>query len=569
MVARLYWKTSVALGVQVFYDTTVLFQGVSVERHAGDILIIGAGLAGIVCALRLLDQGRRVLLLDRDSEPHLGGLAKESFGGILLVDTPEQRRQRIHDTPERALQDWLRFGAFGHDESMDHWPRRWAEHYVHDCMQDVYHWLRAQGLSFLPLPLWVERGMTPDGGGNSVPRWHVVWGTGQGLMRTLVQRLQQHPQRDRLTLLCNHRVETLQTQAGAVHGCAGIREDNGAAFEVQAAVLVVAAGGINGNLDLVRQHWHADWSHPPAVILNGAHPFADGRLHHAAQLAGAELTHLDRQWNYAAGIRHWRPRKPDHGLSLVPPRSALWLNRRGERIWPPLVNGYDTRDLVTQICAQEQGMSWQLLNRRIALKELAISGAEFNPSIRTHSKLGLLREILFGNRWLVNEVLANSSDVVVAGSLDELAAKMNALQGDSAVQPATLRDVVTRYDAEVAKGDASTDPQRQRIAELRQWKGDRLRTCKAQPILDDKALPLIAIREHIISRKSLGGIHTNLACEALRPDGSTVPGLYAIGEAAGFGGGGMNGLRALEGTFLGGCVYSAQRLARALSEGGR
>ena len=538
------------------------------ERHAGDALIIGGGLAGIVCALRLLDQGRRVLLLDRDTERNLGGLARESFGGILLVDTPEQRRQRIQDSPERALQDWLRFGAFDRDERVDPWPRRWAEHYVHDCLQHVYRWLRAQGLSFLPLPLWVERGMNPGGGGNSVPRWHVVWGTGHGLMQTLVQRLLQHPQRKRLTLLCGHRVEGLLTSAGAVHGCSGLREDSGVPFEAEAPVVVVAAGGINGNLDLVRQHWHADWNRPPQGLLNGAHPYADGRLHRAAQQAGAELTHLDRQWNYAAGIRHWRPRKPDHGLSLVPPRSALWLNWRGERIWPPLVSGYDTRDLVMQICAQERPWSWQLLNRRIALKELAISGAEFNPSIREHSKLGLLRELLFGNRRLVDEVLAHSTDVVVGQSLEELAERMNALQGDDAVRAATLRDGVAHYDAEVAKGEASTDPQRQRIAELRRWKGDRLRICKAQPILDGKALPLIAIRENIISRKSLGGMHTNLACEALRPDGSTIPGLYAIGEAAGFGGGGMNGLRALEGTFLGGCIYSAQRLAHALSGAG-
>ena len=539
------------------------------EQHGGDILIIGAGLAGIVCALRLLDQGRRVLLLDRDTEQNLGGLAKESFGGILLVDTPEQRRQRIQDTPEQALQDWLRFGDFARDSAVDHWPRRWAEHYVHDCLQDVYHWLRGQGLSFLPLPLWVERGMKRGGGGNSVPRWHVVWGTGHGLMQTLVQRLLQHPQRDRLTLLCQHRVESLQTTAGAVSGCAGVREASGEAFEAEAPVVVVAAGGINGNLDLVRQHWHADWNRPPATLLNGAHPFADGRLHQAAQQAGAELTHLDRQWNYAAGIRHWRPRKPEHGLSLVPPRSALWLNWRGERIWPPLVSGYDTRDLVTQICAQDKACSWQLLNRRIALKELAISGAEFNPSIRNHSKLGVLRDLLLGNRRLVDEVLAHSTDVVTGQSLEELAERMNALQGDQAVDAKALRDMVLRYDQEVARGEASTDPQRQRIAELRRWKGDRLRICKAQPILDGKALPLIAIREHIISRKSLGGIHTNLACEALRADGSAVPGLYAIGEAAGFGGGGMNGLRALEGTFLGGCIYSAQRLARALSQGGR
>ncbi|MDO5653424.1 MAG: FAD-binding dehydrogenase [Brachymonas sp.] len=531
------------------------------------VLIVGGGLAGIVCTLQLLDQGLPVTLVDRDVPDRLGGLAKESFGGILMVDTPEQRRHGIRDHVDMALQDWLAFGGFAAEpQEAEYWPRQWAAHYLNDSLQYIYHWLHKRGIRFLPVPMWVERG-TEHVRGNSVPRWHVVWGTGQGLVQTLVAHLQQHPQRSKLTLLHDHRVEALTCSAGQVSGCRGVHQTTGEPFELHASMVVIAAGGINGgDLSQVRQHWHDDWGTPPAGMLNGSHQYADGSLHRAAAEVGANLTHLDRQWNYAAGIRHWQPRKPLHGLSLVPPKSALWLNGRGQRIWPPLVSGFDTRDLVTQLCAQSHGHSWQLMNRRIALKELAISGAEFNPSIRNKSKLGFVRDVLLGNRWLFDQLLAHSNDVVVARTIDELADKMNALQGESLVQAATLRRAVQAYDAEVDKGTASTDPQRLQIAQLRQWKGDRLRTCKAAKILDSASLPLIAIREHIISRKSLGGIQTNLNSQVLDAHGQPIAGLYAIGEAAGFGGGGMHGLRSLEGTFLGGCIYSAQRAASAIAQ---
>lgn len=543
-------------------------------RLDGEVLIIGGGLAGIVCALELLDRARppRITLLDRDVQDNFGGLAKESFGGLLLVDTPLQRKQKLRDSPALALQDWLAFGDFDAASSQpghpQYWPRQWAEHYVNDSLEHLYHWLLARGVGFLPLPLWVERGLGSGAAGaergNSLPRWHVVWGTGQALVAALLARLDRHPRRDRLRLHFGHRVEALLSTEGAVSGCRGVADDAGE-FEAHAPQVVIAAGGINGgDLSLARRHWPPDWGQPPASLLNGSHQFADGTLHRAAEAVGAQLTHLQNQWNYAAGIAHWRPRKPRHGLSLVPPKSALWLNARGERIVPPLVSGFDTSDLVAQICAQPGAYSWQLMNRRIALKELAISGAEFNPSIREQSKLGFVRDLLLGNRWLLRELLAHSTDVVTARTLDELADRMNALQGTSEVRADTLRAVVGHYDAEVAQGAASQDPQRRRIAELRQWKGDRLRTCKAARILDQSALPLIAIREHIISRKSLGGIQTDLDSRALGADGQPIAGLYAIGEAAGFGGGGMNGRRGLEGTFLGGCLYTARRAARAI-----
>jgi predicted oxidoreductase len=402
-----------------------------------------------------------------------------------------------------------------------------------------------------------------------VPRFHVAWGTGKGVAEALIAALHGHRHAGRLTIHFNRRVERLAVRGGKVEGAEGVDEKDGTAFEVRAAEVVVAAGGINGgDLTRVRQNWHRDWGAPPKDLLSGSHRFADGRLHDATVAAGGILTHLDNMWNYAAGVHHPRPRKPYHGLSLVPPRSALWLDWRGKRIGPqPLVSGFDTRRLVTAICAGERQYSWQLMNRRIALKELAVSGAEHNPSIRDRKRLQFLREILFGNRWLVDEMIGHCPDFVTAPTLPELVAKMNALQGDAAVELETVADAVAQYDATIARGPAlMNDEQLRRIAALRQYRGDRVRLCKFQPILDPKALPLIAVREFIISRKSLGGIRTDLASRVLDAAGRPIEGLYAVGEAAGFGGGGVHGLRALEGTFLGGCILSG-RLAAASIDG--
>jgi predicted oxidoreductase len=524
-----------------------------------DILIIGGGIAGLATALDLLDGNRSVLLLDRDEEKAFGGLARESFGGMFFVDSPEQRRQRIRDSSELAWRDWCSFAEFGAD---DEWPKAWARKYVERCTSDVYRWVRGFGVSFLPVVNWVERGEFRPG--NSVPRFHVAWGTGKGIADALIAALRAHPNVGRLGIRFNSRVERLVLRAGRVDGAEGVDEKDGAPFEVKAEQVVVASGGINGDLERVRQNWHRDWGRPPAELLNGSHRFADGRLHDATAAVGGVVTHLDKMWNYAAGVHHPRPRKPHHGLSLVPPRSALWLNWRGKRIGPqPLVSGFDTRRLVTDICAQERQYSWQLMNMKIALKELAISGAEHNPSIRDKKRFGFLRDILFGNRWLVREMLDNCTDFVTAATLGELVAKMNALQGDNAVELDSVRDAVEQFDATIARGASlMNDEQLRRIAALRQYRGDRIRLCKFQPINDAKALPLIAVREHIISRKSLGGIKTDLQSRVLDGAGQPIGGLYAVGEAAGFGGGGVHGLRALEGTFLGGCILSG-RLAAA------
>jgi hypothetical protein len=524
-------------------------------RYDADAIVIGAGIAGVTAAIELLDRGRRVLLLDRDAEENMGGLAKESFGGIWFAGTALQRRYGIRDGAQQGLRDWHAFAEFGAE---DHWPRAWAEAYVHRANAEVHDWLRGIGVDFMPMPLWVERGLhTP---GNSVPRWHIVWGTGHELQVVLNRHLLARPNRPRLELRFDHCVDSLVATNGRITGCRGRLEGHGNEFEATAENVIIASGGINGDLDRVRQHWHADWSQPPATILNGSHKYADGKLHDAAATHGACITHLDWQWNYAAGVHHWQPRKPSHGLSLVPPKSALWLNWRGERIGPmPLVTGFDTHDLVAQICRQERAYSWQLLNRRIMLKELAISGGEFNPAFRRKKRLAVARDMLFGNHWLYDQMTQFCPDVVVAPTLEELVEKMNALAGDGSVDFDAVRTAATNYDQCIALGPRfHDDEQLRRIEFARRWTGDRLRTCRFQQILEPAAGPLIAIREFIISRKSMGGLQTDLQCRVLDQGGAPIPGLYAAGESAGFGGGGMNGKRGLEGTFLGGCLLGGR-----------
>ncbi len=528
------------------------------NAYQADVIVVGGGLAGICATLELLSAGCKVLLLDRDIEANFGGQAKESFGGVFVVDSAEQRRVGFRDSVDLAWRDWVAFGEL--DANVPHmdWPRRWARAYVEQCNSEVYRWLKERDVSFVPVPHWIERGnFTP---GNSGPRFHIVWGTGHGLIGHLLDALNRHPQRANLRTLFAHRVENFSVESERVNGCVGVREDDATAFTASAGAVIVTTGGVNGSIERVRKNWHADWGTPPETLLTGAHKYSDGLLHDAAEQLGARVAHLDRNWNYAAGVHHWKPRKPNHGLSLVPPRSALWLNWRGERIGPqPLVTGFDTRDLVTQVCKQEKQYSWQVLNRTIMNKEFAISGAEFNRSVRDKNWPGFIRELLLGNPALTNEFIENCADVVTGRSLSELVDKMNALNGDNAVDLATVQETVGRYDDQIDRGQTfHNDEQLRRIAYLRKWRGDKLRTCKFQKIVDAKAMPLVAIREFIVCRKSLGGIQTDLNGQVVDTHNQPIAGLYAAGETTGFGGGGMNGLRALEGTFLGGCVFSGR-----------
>lgn len=531
------------------------------KNYQADVIVIGGGLAGIAATLELLDSGRSVVLVDRAGKERFGGLARASFGGVFVVGSPEQKRGGIRDTPELALRDWLAYGELGES---DIWPRRWAESYVNSSLDDVYRWLRQRGVSFFPVVHWVERGLHQPG--NSVPRFHMVWGTGQGLILALLGAIEKHPRRDRLQIFFNHRVTELSRTGGRFTGCAGIDEASGSDFTAEGENVIVAAGGIGGNLEMVRQNWFKPWGEPPEYLLNGSRPEADGALHQIVTRHGGQVTHLDKMWNYAAGVHHWKPQHPNHGLSLVPPKSALWVNYEGRRMGPPaMVTAFDSRYLVETICSQKKKYSWQILNWKIAKKELAVSGAEFNPAIRDKKMLGFLFTLLFGNAGLVRDFAENCVDFVTAGSVAELAEKMNALAGSDDIDARLLAEEIRRYDEVIDRGPAlHNDDQLRRIAHARQYRGDRIRTCKFARINDPKAMPLIAIREFILVRKSLGGILTDLRSRVLDAGGEPIPGLFAAGEAAGFGGGGIHGLRSLEGTFLGGCVFSGRVAAQTI-----
>lgn len=532
------------------------------NTHRADIAIIGGGIAGIVAALHLIDHNHRVILLDRNSEEHFGGLAPTSFGGMALVGTPLQQKKKIHDTPELALRDWHTFAEFGAE---DYWPKQWAEYYVHHCLDDVYHWLTALGMQFMPAVNWVERGLyTP---GNSVPRYHVLWGTGYGLMKTIIEQLNAHPKRKNLQLCFHHRVTELTRSPEGITGCQGVLETDNSPFEVSANAVIVASGGISGNIEKLKSHWPAE--PVPEIILNGTHPYCDGALHTATAAQGGKITHLDKMWNYAAGIAHPQPRFDGHGLSLIPCKSALWLNAEGRRIGPePLVTGFDTHQLCQIVATQPLSYTWQILNRRIALKELAISGSEHNPMIRDKKTASFMKELLLGNHRLVNQMKAESADFITADTLPELVQKMNAHTGNQAVQLPVIQEEIAQFDRNFDRPSSQyNDAQIRRIQHARAWFPDRLRTAKPGKIIDGSEL--IAIRLRLISRKTLGGIVTDLHSRVLAdntPDAAVIQGLYAVGECAGFGGGGANGLRSLEGTFLSGCILTAKAAANHLNQ---
>jgi predicted oxidoreductase len=527
--------------------------------YQAQTLIIGGGIAGLVMALELLDGGQSVILVDRDSPERFGGLARWAFGGMAFVGTAEQKWLKIADSPQLMLEDWVRFGGL---EPSDAWPRAWAECYAEESNALVYMWLKELGLQFMPAVNWVERGSAIKG--NSVARYHLLWGAGLELVENLIARLLNHDRRDRLTLLHRHRATALTLAGGAVTGCHGVDETTGAEFSVESDRTVVATGGVNGTEEQVRRHWPASWPAAPAVILNGAHPFSNGEIHADVARYGGSLTHLEHMWNYAAGIPHPQPHFAGHGLSLVPCKSGLWLDPDGQPVGPaPMVTGFDTREMCRQVAAYPY--TWQVLNWKIAAKELAISGSQHNPRIVNHQLFRFLLDLLLANDRLVRQMHQESTEFVTARTIDGLAERMNRLAGGERIDPAGLAASIRAYDAALSDPDKrAAHPGIQRILELRQWRGDRLRTCNLQPIADPKAGPLLAIRLHFISRKSLGGIQTDLGGRALSSDGRPIAGLYAVGEAAGFGGGGACGKRSLEGTFLSGCILTARKAADAM-----
>ena len=533
------------------------------STYHAEVVVIGGGLSGMVTSLELLDAGKRVVMLDAASRDRFGGLALWSFGGMFFVDSPEQRKTRIKDSVELAMGDWVRYGEL---DPGDVWPYRWAEAYVSRCTEEVRGWLTKRDVRFVRAVNWFERGYFVPG--NSVPRLHIAWGTGEGIVLPLIPRLEEHERAGRLALHFDHRVDGLTQESGKVVGCHGTH--SGGVFEAQGDAVVIAAGGIAGNHDKVREVWPRDqWGAPPEQMLNGSIPEADGRLLDRAEELGANVTHLEKMWNYATGVRHWEPLFPNQGLSLVPGKSPLWVNYEGRRFTnPPLVGSFDTLMLVDRVCHEKKKYSWQVMNRKIANREFAVSGAEFNEAVREKKLLAFILQLLQGNGEQVQEFIDHCPDFVTAQSVSELAAKMNALAGTDDVDADALARDIADYDANIGRGSKlQNDDQLRRIAHVRQYLGDRLRTCNMVRILDPEAMPLIAIRTQILTRKSLGGIQVDLDAKVLDKRGNPIPNLFAVGEACGFGGGGMHGKRALEGTFLGGCVYSGRVAARAINSG--
>jgi predicted oxidoreductase len=536
-------------------------------KYQTEVVIAGGGLAGMVTAFELLDAGKKVLLIDKDVRGNFGGLAKESFGGVLMVDTPQQKRLGIKDSPELALCDWLSFANFGENDKL---PLEWAKFYCENSIEYIYEFLDARGIKFLPMVIWPERGAHTSG--NSLPRWHIAWGIGHDITVRVEAGLANHSNSRNLTLMFEHEVSGFEHENGKLVGVYGKNMRDGSTFSVNAEHVVVASGGIcGGDLSKVRDNWYEPWGEPPKVLLNGAHIFGDGLLHDQVRAMGGNLTHLDKQWHYAAGVHHPRNKRPHDGLSLVPPRSALWLNALGQRIRnpAPIVAYTDTRHLVESILKEPGQYSWQLMNWKIAIKELAVSGCDYMTAFRYKRKLELFRHLLFGNKTLVNKLISEcSQDIVVAQSLPELVDKMNeinleGLKTDLAVLTAEIK----QYDDQIERGPAFfNDEQLRLILNFRTYRGDKLRTCRFQKINDSSAMPLIAIREFILARKSLGGIQTDIDSKVLSNEGQAIPGLYAVGEAAGFGGGGLHGKGALEGAFLGACVLTGKRAAMSITK---
>jgi predicted oxidoreductase len=546
------------------------------ERVDADVIVVGAGLAGLVAAAELADAGRRVIVLDQEPEASLGGQAYWSFGGLFLVDSPEQRRLGIRDSRELAWQDWL--GSAGFDRPEDAWPRRWAESYVDFAAGEKRSWLHAKGVRFFPVVGWAERGgYLADGHGNSVPRFHVTWGTGPAVVAPFSRRVRDAG--DRVQLRFRHRVDELVTAAGTVTGVRGtILEPSDAPrgtassrtpagdFEVTAQAVIVTSGGIGGNHDLVRRNWPARLGTPPRDLLSGVPEHVDGRMLGIAGAAGGNLINADRMWHYTEGIANWDPIWSRHGIRILPGPSSLWLDARGRRLPVPLFPGFDTLGTLEHIMGTGFEYTWFVLTQKIIEKEFALSGSEQNPDLTGRSVRQVLGRVRPGAPAPVEAFKRHGPDFVVADTLPDLVTGMNGLTGEPLIDLADLSRQVEARDREMANPFAK-DLQVNAVRAARRYRGDRLiRVAAPHRLLDPKAGPLIAVRLHILTRKSLGGLETDLSGRVLRADGTPLPGLYAAGEVAGFGGGGMHGYRSLEGTFLGGCLFSGRVAGRAAAE---
>jgi len=532
------------------------------------VIVVGAGLAGLVAAAEIADAGKRVIVVDQEPEASFGGQAFWSFGGLFFVDSPEQRRLRIRDSRDLALRDWLAYAGFDRDD--DRWPRRWAEAFVDFAAGEMRPWLFAQGLRVFPLVQWAERR------GNSVPRFHVTWGTGPGVLEPFARRVRAAVDTGLVTLSSRHRVTQILATAGAVDGVAGeilapSDAPRGApsdrapvdTFTLRAPAVVIASGGIGAAQDLIRSYWPARLGVPPARMLSGVPDHVDGKMLAVAHVAGARLIGLDRMWNYPEGVENFAPIWSRHGIRILAGPSPLWLDARGRRLPAPNFPGFDALGALEQVARSGADHSWFVLDSRVLAREFALSGSEQNPDLTGRSVRMVLRRALPGAVAPVARFGERGRDFVFGRDVSELASRMNALGTPWEIEASALEREIRARDEE-AFAAAPSDPQLAAIRDARRYVMDRmLRVTRPHRFLDPKAGPLVAVRLWILTRKTLGGLETDLDARVLGNDGDPIPGLFAAGEVAGFGGGGMHGYRALEGTFLGGCIFSGRVAGRA------
>ena len=551
------------------------------QQHA-DAIVVGSGLAGLVATYELTKAGRRVIVVDQENRNNLGGQAFWSLGGLFLVDTPEQRRLGIHDSAELALQDWMGSAGFDRDDE-DYWPRQWARAYVDFAATEKRQYLHDLGLRITPVVGWAERGGGfADGHGNSVPRFHLTWGTGPEVVRVFAEPVLDAERRGLVEFRFRHRVDEIVVEDGTAVGVRGAKlaptavgrgeasnRDVVGEFEIRGGAVIVTTGGIGHNHELIRKNWPTERLGPaPKTMISGVPAYVDGRMLGIAEDAGASLVNRDRMWHYTEGIHNWDPIWPDHAIRIIPGPSSLWLDANGNRLAPPNFPGFDTNSTMREILATGYDYSWFILTQSIVEKEFALSGSEQNPDITDKDlKFAAKSRFAKGAPGPVEAFLRNGSDFVVADNLADLVAGMNEISRGPKLDLQQTERIVSARDNEI-DNKFSKDAQLMAITNARQFLGDKIvRVAKPHKLLDPAHGPLIGVRLNILTRKTLGGLETNLDSAVMRPDGSVFDGLYVAGEVAGGGGGGVHGYNALEGTFLGGCIFSGRVAGRAVARG--
>ncbi|MEM8690997.1 MAG: FAD-binding dehydrogenase [Pseudomonadota bacterium] len=544
-----------------------------------DAIIVGSGLAGLAAAAELGDRGKSVVIVDQEPRSFLGGQAFWSLGGLMMVNTPEQRRMGIKDSRELALNDWMGSAQFDRDE--DAWPRKWAEAYVDFAAGEMREWLHNMGLRWFPIVGWAERGGSyADGHGNSVPRFHLTWGTGPGAIEHFVRRCEEHEKAGRITFKFRHQVDRIEMENGGAKGVSGtiLAEDTSergqktnrdaiGEFALNAPSVIVTSGGIGGNFDLVRKVWPVDRLGPaPKSMVAGVPAHVDGRMIDISEAAGGHVINGDRMWHYTEGVQNWDPIWPAHGIRILPGPSSMWFDAEGNRFAPPALPGFDSTSTLKMILDTGYEYSWFVLTQKIIEKEFALSGSEQNPDLTSKSWWEVIKSRLLSGGGAPGPVEAfkeKGQDFVVAQDLPSLVRGMNQVAGGNLIEEMKLRAQIEARDLQMDNA-FSKDAQIMAIHAARNYRGDKLiRTAKPHKILDPANGPLIAVKLHILTRKTLGGLQTNLDSQMIGADGHVVPGLFAAGEVAGFGGGGYHGYNALEGTFLGGCIFSGRNAGRS------